>query len=318
MIEHVLGTECEWSAKSRALVGIASILAFVTGHGAIAQTAPSGSISDANVPVVAAAASSPTATYVLNRDESVSYLEQGNIVLAGCPALSTRERLFAATGLQQDLIYDASANRLYNMSPRADNDPGILYETPDPAGNCQPSPAVDLPGGGDYSQSMASDATESSLYVVDAHEGVNLDALYVLNTSSFPSYSSSKPPPSYTLDYSGSYGPIAVDPSSHLVYIPETTSGGVGNGPGFWVFNPATNKLVRILGYVNPANSQQVNIDCVQILIAGNGKIVVVNGNPTPATSLETDPLVELDTTQFSFFANTPELKHRLSRRGFI
>jgi len=284
-------------------VALASVLAGV----AQAQTAPTGNVSDANIPVVAAATSSATTTYVLNRDESVSYLQQGNIVVAGCAALDATA-FRSGTGLQQNLIYDSTANHLYIMSPLSDNDPGIVAETPNASGGCNPSPAVDLIGGQNYLLTMASDAAESNLYVVDEHEGVNIDTLYVLNTGSFASY----PPngattvPSYDLDYSGTYGKVMVDPTSHLVYIPELAAGAVGTtGPGFWVFDPTQNKIVRVLGYVDPVSSSEVNINSVQILIAGNGKIVVVNANPTAGTTQETTPLYEFDTTKFSFFSGT-------------
>jgi hypothetical protein len=271
-----------------------------------AQTAPTGYVSDANIPAVAATTPSQNYTYLLNRDESVSYLQVGQIVLAGCPPLD-QSQFVPGSGYEQNLIYDATANRVYIMSPLADNDAGILYETPDPAGNCKPSPVVDLSGFLNYSETMASDPAENNLYVVDSHNGGNLDELFVLNTSSFATYSGSNAtaPPSYNLDYGANYAVLALDPSSHLVYLPETNSGGGSAGPGFFVFDPTTNKLQHVLGYIDPTTSAQVNITDLAVLVAGNGKIVIVNSNPNASSAFESQPLIELDTTQFSFFSNT-------------
>jgi sugar lactone lactonase YvrE len=281
------------------------LLAAITQSGASAQTAPTGYVSDANVPVVAATTPNEGFTYLLNRDESVLYLDQGGFANAGCPALDS-STFVAGQGLQQNVIYDATANRVYIMSPLADDDPGIVYETPDPQGDCNPSPAVDLPGFLNYSETMVSDAAESNLYVVDSHQGGSGDVLYVLNTNSFAAYSTSSPPPSYNLDYDGSYGAVAVDPSSHLVYLPETSSSsGATGGPGFWVFNPVQNQIVRVLGYINPTTGAEVNIDAVAVLIAGSGKIAIVNANPNGSSANESTPLIQFDTTKFSFFTNT-------------
>jgi sugar lactone lactonase YvrE len=296
-------------------------IGFVLGLTALAgtaQTAQTGSGPDPSLPVVATTSAGTTSgiTYLLNKDESVYYLAGSTIGFeAGCPALDTNQ-FVPEDGQVQGILYDPTANRLYIQSPLADDDTGILYETPDPAGNCNPSSVVELiamsgevGGAPDYSNTMALDSTNSSLYVVDSFQGAFQDKLYVLNTQSFGSYSTSTPPTSYPLDIYGNYGQLVIDPSSHLVYLPE--SGGLGsvttagNGPGFWVFDPSQNKVVRVLGYVDPTSSSPVDLDAVTMFAAGNGKIIIVNNNPGPSTTFPLDALIELDTTQFSFFNNT-------------
>jgi sugar lactone lactonase YvrE len=154
---------------------------------------------------------------------------------------------------------------------------------------------------------MASDSVKSNLYVVASYGGGSPDQLFVLNTSSFSNYSSTNPPPSYLLDYSASYGQVVVDPTSHLAYLPEFGTGSSlpGSGPGFWVFDPSQNKLVRVLGYIDPSTNAQVDVSDLAIFAAGSGKIVIVLSNPTPSSTFQLYSLLELDTTQFSFFSNT-------------
>jgi len=283
-----------------------------------AQTAPSGSGPDSSVPAVATTTSGPSSfiTYLLNKDESVTYLDGSMIPYEkGCPALDTSQ--FAAGGIHvQSILYDPTANLLYIQSPMMDGDTGILYETPDSGGNCNPSSAVELiaiPGevGGapNYSNTMALDSAETNLYVVDSFQGAFQDKLFVLDTALFGNYSTSNQPTSYPLDHYANYGQLVVDSSSHLVYLPELQQPGSypnpGTGPGFWVFDPTQKKIVRVLGYVNPSFSNQVDLNLVTMFAAGNGKIIFVNNNPGPSETFPNDTLVELDTTQFSFFSNT-------------
>ncbi|MDE3061593.1 MAG: Ig-like domain repeat protein, partial [Acidobacteriota bacterium] len=288
------------------LAASAALAALTGALPAVAQTAPTGFVPDPNIPVIAATVSGPSTTYLLNLDESVSYLSQGNITLDGCPALD-QQQFVKGTGFEQNLIYDSAANLLYIMSELPDHNPGILAETPDPAGNCKPSAVVELPGGLNYALSMVSDSVKSNLYVVGSYLGGSPDQLYVLNTSSFSSYSSTNPPPSFFLDYASTYGQVVVDPTSHLAYLPEFGNGSSlpGSGPGFWVFDPSQSKLVRVLGYIDPSTNAQVDVSDLAIFAAGSGKIVIVLSNPTPSSTFQLYSLLELDTTQFSFFSNT-------------
>jgi len=307
---HVHLTKIRRAASIGVVLGLTALVG-------TAQTAPTGSGPDTSVPVVATTTSgSPSfVTYLLNKDESVTYLDGSTIPYqSGCPALASQ---FVAGGIHpQSILYDPTANLLYIQSPMADGDTGILYETPDPAGDCDPSSVVELiaisgevGGAPNFSNTMALDSAESNLYVVDSFQGAFPDKLYVLDTLVFGSYSTSFQPRSYQLDSYATYGQLVVDPSSHLVYLPELQQGGdylnPGTGPGFWVFDPAQSKIVRVLGYVDPTSSSQVDLNAVTMFVAGNGKIIIVNNNPTPTSTYPTNALIELDTTQFSFFSNT-------------
>ncbi|MGD0630710.1 MAG: chitobiase/beta-hexosaminidase C-terminal domain-containing protein [Terracidiphilus sp.] len=318
MCSQFAALAARWSIPFRAAVAIFGMLAASAAIPAAGQTAPTGNGPDPNLPVVATTTSGPVSgiTYLLNEDESVYYLNGSTIgYQSGCPTLDTTQ-IVPGDGDVQSILYDPTANLLYIQSPLSDNDTGIVYETPDPAGNCNPSSVVDLIGmsgtiGGarNYSNTMALDSTSSTLYVVDSFQGAFQDKLYTLDTQFFGSYSTSTPPTSYPLDIYGNYGQLVIDPTSHLVYLPE--SGGLGsissagNGPGFWVFDPSQSKIVRVLGYVDPTSSSHVDLSAVTMFAVGNGKIVIVNNNPGPSTTFPTDAMIELDTTQFSFFSNT-------------
>jgi hypothetical protein len=285
------------------------VAALFLGQPARAQTPVT--IPDSSAPIAFTANNTGSAsTYVLNADSSLSVLQNNGITINECPAFLSDTSL-----LQGAVYFDASSSRLYIAI--AGNPARVTYDTINADGTCSAGPApvslansFGIPVFG-YVE-LAADSAQGNVYVLVYTSGTFSDSLYVLSAANF----TASPVPQAALDYSASYGPLVVDPSNHLVYINDFGDAineppGFNPSPGFFVYDPnysstPANNIAHVAGYVNSA-AASVPINAQTLLVDGKGKLFIVNQNTSPATALTyiANPFTILDTTQFSFFANT-------------
>lgn len=306
----------ERTSWRRFLAFTSLVLVALWSPGAIHAQTPV-SITDSSTPIAFTTNNTGSAsTYVLNADSSVSVLNSAGITVSECPAFLT-----STTLLQGAIYFDASSSRVYIATQG--NPPKATYNTINADGSCTSGPSavslvtgtLGIPafGGVGLGFDCCVHTGQGNVYVVVTNEGAVADALFILSTSDFGAA-----PAQVGLDYAAAYGPIIVDSSSHTVYINDFGASqngppGFNATPGFFVYDPENtntpnSNIVQVMGYVNPAKTT-VNIDInAQTLLAnGEGKLIIVNQNTSPASALTfiSSPFTILDTTQFSFFSNT-------------
>ena len=251
---------------------------------------------------------------VLNHDSSVSLIENGAYLAGrGCPAFPN----FPIQGAVSGAVYvDAANSRIYIAMTTYSAGPELLAasESFDSQGNCIQSPLVQLEAGSIATIAMNVDPVQGLMYVLAANGGGIQDSLYILPAAPW-SVTSPPTPVQLTLDYSAVYGPIAVDASNHQVYINDlgsSTYGNAGTYPtsGFFVYDPnhsatPANNLQHIVGYIGNGGTTPLNVGT--LLDNGRGILALVNENPNASTAKLSNPITILDTTKFSFFANTQQ-----------
>jgi hypothetical protein len=261
-------------------------------------------------------------TYVLNADSSVSVLQNSLLVpAAGCaPLLGAGSAVSKAA-----LAFDVSTNRLWAVMS-ADSASGaglgtvVTYATFATNGTCTVVPAVQISNTGFATLEIAVDSSQGNVYVVQETQGGSLDALYVLSIGALSTYSTtSNQAPQVNLDYSSSYGPIQIDPTTHRVYINDFGDAtnlppGLNPSPGFFVYDPnhsatPSSNIQHVFGYA-PTPTTTANFSA-QALLVRAGDLILVNQNTSISSgagaTYQTAPFTILHTTAagFSFFTNT-------------
>lgn len=305
----------------RTWVLIVLLVASLVGAGVSRAQTPV-SITDSSTPIAFTTNNTGSAaTFVLNADSSVSVLKNTGITVGECAPF-----LASASLLRGAIYFDPSTSRVYIATEG--NPPHVTFNTINTDGSCTVGADVvsltDVLGipafaGVEMTVDCCGPIGHGNVYVAVTRNGGIPDALFFLDTKSFANYvlpstnASFLPVPQVGLDDSASYGPIIVDPSSHIVYINDfgdSQNGppGFNATPGFFVFDPSDNLIEQVMGYVNPANTKaNNNISAQTLLVDGKGKLIIVNQNTSPASALTFNgsPFTILDTTKFSFFSNT-------------
>lgn len=242
---------------------------------------------------------------VLNADSSISLLQNGTLLSGqGCPAFTT----LSGTGLNAGAIFVDFANSRIYLAMISGSTLYAANESIDAQGNCTQGPLLQLSAPSDANSrvEMSSDPTQRNIYIVNSF-GAFFDQLYVLPATPW-SASALPTPATYNLDYSAQYGPIVIDASNHQVYVNDF-SDTPGSKPGtfatsgFFVFDPTQSAVQHVVGYVSGSTTTRFNVGT--LLDNGAGKLALVNENPNSSSANLATPITILDTTQFSFFANT-------------
>jgi Bacterial Ig-like domain (group 3)/Chitobiase/beta-hexosaminidase C-terminal domain len=269
-----------------------------------------GTVSGTGTPIAINSNNAAGLTYnaVLYNDSSLALVQNGALIAGQtCPAYAALTS--GASG--GSVFIDAANNRIY-LAMLAGGGLYVTYESINPtSGACTQGPLLELSTIPNQSVALDADIAQGNVYVMN-WSGADIDALYVLPTGPW-SASSLPTPAKLNLDYSVQYGPMIIDPSNHQLYINDLGTDAFGSSgtyatSGFFVYSPnqsatPANNLEHVVGYVSGATTTPFNASA--LLDNGAGKLVLVNANPTSATTKLTTPLTILDTTQFSFFSNT-------------
>ena len=272
-------------------------------------------IADTKTPIAFTSNSTGSASaFALNSDSSVSILQNGALAPGGCAAFLTSNGNPVSL-LSGSLFFDTTANRLYIATGEGGG--AVTYETFDVNGNCTLGPIVPLHVSFSTVE-LGVDLVQGNVYVLIPTNGVAPDSLDVLTISSFSNYAGGTAIPSVSLDYSATYGPIVIDSSSDRAFIidfGDATNGppGMNSTSGLFVYDPKNSATVasniqHVAGYLDASNNNsQVLLNAQVLMVDAHGKLIIVNQNTSPATALtfNTFPFTILDTTKFSFFANT-------------
>jgi hypothetical protein len=248
----------------------------------------------------------------LNDDSSVGFLQNGVIQTQNCPGYSA----FSETGISAGDIYVDAVNNIIYLALVNNQAAYASYESIDSQGNCTQGPLLQLSTFGvQQNAQMTVDPTQGNVYIMN-YFGGNIDELYVIPSAAPWNASALPTPTSLQLDYSVTYGTITLDPSNHQVYINDLGGTGYGNPgtyttSGFFVYDPlhsstAANNFQHVVGYTSGSTTTPFNVGT--LLNDGNGKLILVNENPTASTTNYLSvPITILDTTTpgFSFFTNT-------------
>lgn len=246
---------------------------------------------------------------VLNMDSSISFVQDGSLLSGqSCPAFSG-----ISGSVNAGAIYLDAANKTVYLALMYNSALYAAYEIYSLNGNtCTQGPLLQIASGFTKFE-MNVDPVQGNVYILSALGGGVPDSLYVAPTAPW-SASALPTPATLTTDYSAQYGSIVIDSSTHRVYIDDF---GASSGPnpgtfatsGFFVYDPnhsatPANNLQWVSGYIN-SGGIVTPFNVGTLLTDNQGKVILVNENPSALTTNLTTPITILDTTKFSFFSGT-------------
>jgi hypothetical protein len=296
----------------------------------VVQAQTPNQITDASTPkAMTTNNTGSNSTYVLNADSSINVLQNTGLVSGGgCgPILPNGETVYTAA-----LAYDPSSSRLY-AAIVADSSSGsfsggtlLTYVTFSGNGTCTPGVTQQLGTTNAASVELALDTKQGNVYVLSSFEGGNIDVLNPVSIAALGTYTVTtyfaQPGtlPQVNLDYSATYGPIVVDPTTHRVYINDFGSAtnlppGLNPSPGFFVYDPnqsatVINNIQHVAGYETSPTTTAL-FSAQALLVDNAGNLILVNQNTSisnnQGATYQSTPFTILHTTAagFSFFANT-------------
>ena len=151
--------------------------------------------------------------------------------------------------------------------------------------------------------------------MLSSFEGGNIDVLNPVSIAALGTYTVTtyfaQPGtlPQVNLDYSATYGPIVVDPTTHRVYINDFGSAtnlppGLNPSPGFFVYDPnqsatVINNIQHVAGYQTSPTTTAL-FSAQALLVDNAGNLILVNQN----TSISNNQGATYQSTPFTILHN--------------